>query len=43
MQAYTPLNGSYTSKGNYLWGGALTLAWKQMAKEIIKGTTKVNS
>jgi hypothetical protein len=43
MQAYTALNGSYTGKRNYLWGGALTLAWKQLAKDILKGAIDVNS
>lgn len=33
-------NGSFTSKGNYAWGGALTLAWKQLASEIIKEPIK---
>ena len=30
------LNGSSTKKGNYLWGGALTLAWQNLRDEIIK-------
>lgn len=30
MEAHARLNGSFTTKGNYLWGGALTLAWKQL-------------
>lgn len=36
MEAQDKLNGSFTSKGNYVWGGALTLAWKQLSKNIIK-------
>lgn len=29
------LNGGTTSAGNYVWGGALTLAWKQLANDIV--------
>ena len=30
------LNGSTTEKGNYLWGGALTLTWQHLRDQIIK-------
>ena len=30
------LNGSITQKGNYLWGGALTLAWQHLRDQIIR-------
>ena len=43
MQAHAPLNGSYTSKRNYLWGGALTLAWKQLAHDIIKEPIRIKT
>jgi hypothetical protein len=36
MQTFTPLNGSFTKKGNYVWGGGLTLSWKQLIQDIIK-------
>jgi hypothetical protein len=36
MQAHVPLNGNFTKTGNYVWGGALTLAWKQLIHDIIK-------
>lgn len=43
MQPFANLNGGYTNKGNYVWGGALTLAWKQLVKDIIKEPIKINS
>lgn len=43
MQAHTKLNGSTTQKGNYIWGAALTLAWKHLIKEIIHEPIKIKS
>ena len=37
------LNGGYTGKGNYLWGAALTLAWKSLVTDIIKEPIQINS
>ena len=37
------LNGVWTGKNNFLWGAALTLAWKQLCKEIIKEDIKIAS
>ena len=30
------LNGSITKTGNYIWGGALTLAWKELIANFVK-------
>lgn len=35
MQAHVVLNGSLTKQGNYVWGAALTLAWKNLCEQII--------
>lgn len=43
MQAHVPLNGNFTKTGNYVWGGALTLAWKQLIHDIIKQPIKISS
>lgn len=43
MEAHTKLNGSYTPKNNFIWGAALTLAWKKLCQEIIKEPIKVQS
>lgn len=43
MQPFVNLNGGFTNKGNYVWGGALTLAWRQLVEEIIKEPIKINS
>lgn len=32
MDAHAKLNGSLTSKDNFVWGAALTLAWKNLIK-----------
>ena len=37
------LNGSVTEKGNYMWAGALTLAWHELKNKIIKEDVIVNS
>ena len=37
------LNGLLTDKHNYLWGGALSLAWQELKNNIIKEDIKVNS
>ena len=37
------LNGSQTEKGNYLWGGALTLAWQELKDQIIKEEVKIDT
>lgn len=43
MEAFTNLNGSKTNKGNYVWGAALTLAWKNLIDQIIKENIKIQS
>jgi hypothetical protein len=35
MEGHTKLNGSFTEQKNYVWGAALTLAWKNLSSEII--------
>jgi hypothetical protein len=35
------LNGSFTKNKNYVWGGALTLAWKQLIEKIILEPIKI--
>ena len=35
------LNGSLTKKKNYLWGGALTLAWQELKTHVIKEDIKL--
>lgn len=37
------VNGFTTSKGNYIWGGALTLAWHELKDNIIMDEVKVIS
>ena len=37
------MNGSVTDKGNYMWAGALTLAWNELKSKIIKEDIKVKS
>lgn len=32
MEGFSKLNGSKTAKNNFVWGAALTLAWKQLVK-----------
>lgn len=35
-QSLSTLNGSF-QKGNYIWGGAMNLAWNELANELNKG------
>lgn len=37
------LNGSQSKNGNFVWGAALTLAWKNLSKLIIKEPIKIQS
>ena len=37
------LNGFITNKGNYLWSGALTLAWKDLRATFIKEDIRIKS
>lgn len=37
------LNGAFTANKNYLWGGALTLAWQELKNSIIKEDIRVRS
>lgn len=30
------MNGSTLADGSYVWGGALTLAWKKLISDIVK-------
>lgn len=43
MQAHAHLNGSTTKTGNFVWGAALTLAWKQLCDQIIHEPIKIES
>jgi hypothetical protein len=37
------LNGGKTQKGNYVWGAALTLAWKNLCQDILKEPVRIQS
>lgn len=43
MQSTVNLNGSKTKKGNFVWGAALTLAWKNLIYDIIKEPIQVKT
>ena len=36
-------NGFSTKIGNYVWAGALTLAWKELADNLVKEPVKIES
>lgn len=36
MEGPVKINGSVIADGSYVWGGALTLAWKKLISDIVK-------
>lgn len=36
-------NGFFTGKGNYVWGGAMCLAWSELKNSIIKAPIMLNT